>query len=271
MPRNDYLSERLKMKVRNRKGKKFNLFIQRVECSVYEKCGFSRYHYIDKPINKAAASYLIADAKGNPIAFIAFLNCTFKGCSNGLMVSRFVILPKYRGKGLSMPILSKVCGMLKAKKKRVFINTENPILGKALNRSKNFKGTTFDQKHRESEYDVKYAHRRGGYAWRKEYCGCAVYGYGSIMKKLAVMREKRKNHSLERRIENGKPMCVIYHIGTHVSERSSCQSVNRADVGGDCVSWDAVDGSCVKALCRSIGGRYKKVANGSGYEYVNTS
>ena len=269
--RSDLLSERLKMKVRNRKGKKFNLFIQRVECSVYDKLGFSRYHYIDKPINKAAASYLITGAKGNPIAFIAFLNCTFKGCSYGLMVSRFVILPKYRGKGLSMPILSKVCGMLKAKNKRVFINTENPILGKALTRSKNFKGTTFDQKHRESEYDVKYAHRRGGYAWRKEYCGCAVYGYGSIMKKLAVMREKRKNHSLERRIENRKPMCVKYYIGMHVRERSSCHSVNRAVVGCDCVSLDAVDGSCIKALCSSIGGRYKKVAKGSGYEYVDTS
>ena len=113
--------------------------------------------------------------------------------------------------------------------------------------------------------------RRGGYAWRKEYCGCAVYGYGSIMKKLAVMREKRKNHSLERRIENRKPMCVKYHIGTHIREGSSCHVVNRAVVGCDCVSWDAVDGSCIKALCRSIGGRYKKVANGSRDEHVNTS
>ena len=267
----DLLSERRRMKVRNRKGKKFNLFIQRVECSVYEKCGFSRYHYIDNPINKAAASYLITGAKGNPIAFIAFLNCTFKGCSNGLMVSRFVILPKYRGRGLSMPILGKVCGMLKAKKKRVFINTENPILGKALNRSKNFKGTTFDQKHRESEYDVKYAHRRGGYAWRKEYCGCAVYGYGSIMKKLAVMREKRKNLNLGNHAKNRKPMCVKCHISTHVRERSSCHVVNRAVVGGDCFSWDAVDGGYTQTLCAPIGGRYEKVANGSGYEYVNTS
>ena len=232
--RSDLLSERLKMKVRNRKGKKFNLFIQRVECSVYDKLGFSRYHYINKPINKAAASYLTTDAKGNPIAFIAFLNCTFKGCSNGLMVSRFVILPKYRGKGLSMPIMSKVCGMLKAKKMRVFINTENPILGKALDHSMSFKGTTFDRKHRESEYDVKYAHRRGGYAWRKEYCGCAVYGYGSIMKKLAVMREKRKNLNLGNHAENRKPMCVKCHISTHVREHSSYHFVNRAVVGGDC-------------------------------------
>lgn len=237
----DLLSERLKMKVRNKKGKKYNLFIQRVECNVYDKLLFSRYHYIDKPINKAAASYLITGAKGNPIAFIAFLNCTFKGCSNGLMVSRFVILPKYRGKGLSMPILSKVCGMLKAKKMRVFINTENPILGKALDRSKCFRGTTFDRKKRESEFDVKYAHRRGGYAWRKEYCGCAVYGYGSIMKKLAVMREKRKNLHLESHTENRKPMCVICHIGTHVCERSSCHAVSIA-VGGDAASLGAVGG-----------------------------
>lgn len=267
----DILSERFKMKVRNRKGKKFNLFIQRVECSVYDKLGFSRYHYIDKPINKAAASYLITGAKGNPIAFIAFLNHTFKGCPNGLMVSRFVILPKYRGKGFSIPILSKVCGMLKAKKKRVFINTENPILGKALDHSKCFRGTTFDQKKREIEYDEKYAHRRGGYAWRKEYSGSAVHGYGRMTMKLAVMREKRKNLNLQNHTENRNPICSIYHIGTHVDESPSCHAVNRAVVGGDCVSWDAVDGSCTKAICRSIGGRYEKVANGIGYKYADTS
>lgn len=239
----DLLSERRKMKVRNRRGKKFNLFIQRVECSVYEKCGFCRYHYIDKPINKAAASYLITGAKGNPIAFIAFLNHTFKGCPNGLMVSRFVILPKYRGKGLSMPILSKVCGMLKANKKRVFINTENPLLGKALDRSKCFMGTTFDHKKRKIEYDAKYAHRRGGYAWRKEYCGCAVYGYGSMLKKLSVIREKRKNINLEKCVKKAIPICAIYHIGSRVRERSSC-SMGKAVVGGDCASMGTVGGDC---------------------------
>lgn len=239
----DLLSEKRMMKVRNRKGKKFNLFIQRVECSVYEKCGFSRYHYIDKPINKAAASYLITGAKGNPIAFIAFLNHTFKGCPNGLMVSRFVILPKYRGKGLSMPILSKVCGMLKANKKRVFINTENPLLGKALDRSKCFVGTTFDHKKRKIEYDAKYAHRRGGYAWRKEYCGSAVYGYGSMLKKLSVIREKRKNINLEKCVKKAIPICAIYHIGSRVRERSSC-SMGKAVVGGDCASKGIVGGDC---------------------------
>lgn len=246
----DLLSHRFKMKVKNRKGKKFRLFIQRVECSVYEKCEFSRYHYIDKPINKAAASYLISSAKGKPIAFIAFLNCTFKGCSNGLMVSRFVILPKYRGKGLSMPILSKVCGMLKANKKRVFINTENPLLGKALDRSKCFMGTTFDHKKRKIEYDAKYAHRRGGVAWRKEFCGCAVYGYGSMLKKLSVIREKRKNINLEKCVEKAIPICAIYHIGSRVRERSSC-SMGKAVVGSDCASLGTVGGGC-RTL--SIGG-----------------
>lgn len=90
-------------------------------------------------------------------------------------------------------------------------------------------------------------HKRGGYAWRKEYCGCAVYGYGSIMKKLAVMREKRKNLNLGNHAENRKPMCVKYHIGMCVHERSSCHVVNRAVVGCDC----AVGGDC-RTL--SIGG-----------------
>ena len=260
----DILSERYKMKVKNRKGKKFNLFIQRVECSVYEKLRFSKYHYIEKPINKAAQSYLITGAKGNPIAFIAFLNCTFKGCSNGLMVSRFVILPQYRGKGLSVPILSKVCGMLKAMKKRVFINTENPILGKALNRSAYFKGTTFDQKMREAEYDVKYAHRRGGYAWRKEFCGYAVYGYGSMMKKLSVMRDKRVKREIKTMPKTHKPICVKYYIGTHVRERSSCNEVSIA-VSGDSASLGAISLGDCRLLSLSGGNQHERAIGAIGY------
>ena len=91
------------------------------------------------------------------------------------------------------------------------------------------------------------------------------------MKKLAVMREKRKNLNLGNHAENRKPMCVKCHISTHVREHSSYHFVNRAVVGGDCFSGDAVDGGYTQTLCAPIGGRYEKVANGSGYEYVNTS
>lgn len=208
----DYLSDRMKMKVWDKWGKTVNLSVQRVECSIYEKLGFSRYHYIQCPINKASMCLLVRTSKGKPLGFIGFLNHTFKNCPNGLMVSRFVILPQYQRRGLALPILTRICGMLKAEGYRVFINTENHHLGKALTRSYSFRGTTFDQKERYIQYDAKYRHRRGGFAYRKEYCGSNVYGYGRMLKEVNVMREnKGKVVEISGKANDNKEVKPIYH------------------------------------------------------------
>ena len=189
----DALSERKLMKVVSMKGKKHKLYIQRVECNAYDDLGFSQCHYIDKPINKAAMCFLVSTAKGQPLAFLGFLNHTFKGCSNGIKVSRFVILPHHHGKGLAMPILSVVCGMLKSRGYRVFINTENPRLGEGLVNSSDYRCTTFNCVNRTIKMDDRYKHRRSGTAYRVEYIGDGVHGYSQLLGRVADMRAQRES------------------------------------------------------------------------------
>ena len=190
----DLLSERFKMKVVDKKGKKRNLYIQRVECGVYEKLGFSRYDYVGgKPINKAAMCFLVTTSKGQPLGFLGFLNHTFKGCSNGMKVSRFVLSPQFRGKALALPILSRTCGILKSRGYRVFINTESHKLGGRLMASCNYRSTTFNCVNRAIKKDDRYKGRRSGTAYRLEYCGNSVYGYGIMLGKLADMRARKLN------------------------------------------------------------------------------
>lgn len=187
----DVLSHRQLMKVKSLKGRKHNLYIQRVECSVYDTLGFSQYHCIDKPINKAAMCFLVTTAKGQPLGFLGFLNHTFKGCPNGMMVSRFVILPQFQHRGLTAPILGKVCGMLRTKGYRVYLNTENPKLGEMLLNCGSFKPTTFNGLYRDIKEDRRYRHRRSGTAYRLQYCGERVYGYGHLLGRVADMRAKK--------------------------------------------------------------------------------
>ena len=210
----DALSERKPLKFVSLKGKKQKLFIQRVECDAYDSLGFSQYHYIDKPINKAAMCFLVSTAKGQPLAFLGFLNHTFRGCSNGVKVSRFVILPQYQGKGLAMPILSAVCGMLKSRGYRVFINTENPRLGEGLVSSSNYRCTTFNCVNRTIKMDVRYKHRRNGTAYRVEYIGDSVHGYSQLLGRVADMRAQME--SIQPKME-GK----VYVIPTYYGYVSS--------------------------------------------------
>lgn len=196
----DILSDRLLMKVVDKKGKKHNLYFQRVECAVYEKLGFSRYDYVGgKPINKAAMCFLVTTSKGQTLGFLGFLNHTFKGCSNGMKVSRFVLSPQFRGKGLALPILSRTCGILKSKGYRVFINTESHKLGGRLMASCNYRSTTFNCVNRAIRKDDRYKGRRSGKAYRLEYCGNSVYGYGIMLGKLADMRARNLNCRVKRK------------------------------------------------------------------------
>lgn len=206
----DILSDRLLMKVVDKKGKKHNLYIQRVECGVYEKLGFSRYDYVGgKPINKAAMCFLVTTSKGQPLGFLGFLNHTFKGCSNGMKVSRFVLSPQFRGKALALPILSRTCGILKSRGYRVFINTESHKLGGRLMASCNYRSTTFNCVNRAIRKDDRYKGRRSGTAYRLEYCGNIVYGYGIMLGKLSDMRARKLN--LNCQVKRKQPFTPTSH------------------------------------------------------------
>ena len=191
----DVLTQRHKVKMWV-KGKKQTLYVQRVSSSIYERFGFSQYHYMVKPINKGAMCLLFTDKKNRPIAFVGLLNHTFKGCRNGIMVSRFVILPKFQKRGLSLPILKAVGGMLSASGYQMYINTQNKQLGEALGRRKCFVGTTFDQVDRSGEHDKTHRNRIWGKAWRKKYCGGRLYGYSELFRKVDILRKKVSKNSI---------------------------------------------------------------------------
>jgi hypothetical protein len=197
------------------KGKRVTLHVQRVSSSVYKRFGFSQYHYIDKPINKGAMCLLFTDKKNRPIAFVGLLNHTFKGCRNGIMVSRFVILPKFQKRGLSLPILKAVGGMLSASGYQMYINTQNKQLGEALGRRKCLGGTTFDKKYRKYKIADTHRNRIDGYGWRKKYCGRKLYGYSELFKKVGILRKKVSNNSISNDNIHSKILYPIYSLSNN--------------------------------------------------------
>lgn len=177
------------IKIEQNKQKPLTAYIERVESSEYKRLGFQELHYMKEDLNKSFTCLLITNKRGSPIAFIALRNHTFKGCSNGIMVSRFVIKPTYQRRGLSVPLLSLIGGMLKADGKRLFINTHLEGFGKALGKSESFKGTTTDLQERKNTNDGKCKNRQSGIAYRKEFIGDIVKGYGKLFSKIASLRE----------------------------------------------------------------------------------
>lgn len=183
------LYKRRAISIKQNKTKPLSAYIERVESCEYKRLGFQDYHYMQEDLNKSFNCLLITNKRGSPLAFIALRNHTFKGCSNGIMVSRFVIKPTYQRRGLSVPLLSLIGGMLKADGKRLFINTHLEGFGKALSKSKSFKGTTTDLRERKNTNDGKCKNRQSGIAYRKEFIGDIVKGYGKLFSKIASLRE----------------------------------------------------------------------------------
>ena len=208
---NDILSSRRKIKLRSSKGKRINLYIQRVECSVYDSYGFKQHHYMTEDI-KGFMSFLFTTPKGKPFAFVAVRNQPHRGCRNGMMVSRIVILPKYQGKGYSVALTSLMGGLMAAKGQLMYINTHKKRYGTALGQSRNFKSTTFDDKDRGNTNDGKYKNRQGGKAYRKKYVGRAIYGYKDLFCDIETMRTRAKHIDEERTdsMKVGYPFFTAY-------------------------------------------------------------
>lgn len=204
----DILSNRRKIKLRSSKGKRISLYIQRVECSVYDSYGFKQHHYMSENI-KGFMSFLFTTPKGKPFAFVAVRNQPHRGCRNGMMVSRIVILPKYQGKGYSVALTSLMGGLLAAKGLLMYINTHKERYGMALGESRNFESTTFDDKDRGNTDDGKYKNRQGGIAYRKKYVGRAIYGYKDLFCDINTMRTKAKDIE-EGRTDSIKVVCPFY-------------------------------------------------------------
>lgn len=163
------LSNAYPLMIRTQRGKRHTCYIQRVECSLYYKLGFDKYHYQNGELSKGSMGLLLSSRRNKPLGFIVLRNQTFRGCSNAMMVSRYVILPTFQRRGLSIKILEAVGAMLKKRGMRLYINTHLEAFGEALGRCGTFKSTTTDRIIRRNTSDGKYRKRQDGVAYRKMY------------------------------------------------------------------------------------------------------
>lgn len=197
--------------------KHINLFVQRVERSVYMKLGLSTLHYMKEPINKGATCLLFTDLKGRNVAFVGLINNPSRSYPNGVIVSRIIVFPQFQHRGLAVPILDKVGAMLAAKRLQLFINTEHKSFGKRLDASICWIGTTFDKKVRTYyENDATHRNRKGGVMWRKRFVGRALYGYSELFEKVAVLREKIASLVIDDGVRQGARRAEIRHISPSV-------------------------------------------------------
>lgn len=173
--------------------KRTDLYVQRVESVLYKRMGWDVKHYLDQEgatFNKSHFSLIFTDSKDRCIAFVGYRNITFKGCRNGIMISRIVIAPRFQHRGLSVIILNLVGAMLSASGYKLYFNTELPWFGKKVGESNCWIGTAMDGKYRKAPCDARNKHRRSGVAWRKKYVGKVLRGYSDLFLKDDVLRSR---------------------------------------------------------------------------------
>ena len=185
------LSARYPISLQTRRGRDCQCYIQRVESSLYYDLGFDKYHYLDGALSRGSLGLLIYSRRLKPLAFVVLRNQTFKGCSNAMMVSRFVIFPAFQHRGLSTSIIATIGGMLKSRNMRLFINTHIDSFGNALGNCGKFKSTSTDRVKRSNTKDAKCKNRQGGIAYRKEYCGEAILCHNVLFTAVNILRERR--------------------------------------------------------------------------------
>lgn len=184
------------------KHKRMDLYVQRVESSLYKRMGWDNMHYLDyegAKFNKSHHSLIFTDSKGRCIAYVAYANHTFRRCKNGIMISRYIISPKFQHKGLSIKILNLVGAMLTASGYVLYFNTELKWFGKKVGESDCWDGTINDARFREAPSDTRNKNRRSGVAYRKKYVGKPLMGYSNLFLKVGVLRSRmaRVNASMK--------------------------------------------------------------------------
>lgn len=173
--------------------KRTDMYVQRVESVLYKRMGWDGMHYLDQggaTFNESHFSLIFTDSKDRCIAFVGYANHTFRRCTNGIMISRIVVAPRFQHKGLSVIILNLVGAMLSASGYKLYFNTELPWFGKKVGKSNCWIGTAMDRKYRKAPCDARNKHRRSGVAWRKKYVGKALRGYSDLFLKDDVLRSR---------------------------------------------------------------------------------
>ena len=170
-----------------------DVYVQRVESSLYKRMGWDNMHYLDYEganFNKSHHSLIFTDSKGRCIAYVAFANHTFRRCKNGIMISRYIISPFFQHRGLSIKILNLVGAMLTASGYVLYFNTELEWFGKKVGESDCWDGTVNDARFREAPCDNRNKNRRSGVAYRKKYVGKPLRGYSNLFLKVGVLRSR---------------------------------------------------------------------------------
>lgn len=213
-----------------------DFYVQRVETALYKRMGWAELHYIDQAkgtFNKGCLSLMFTDSKDRCIAYVALLNKTHKGCSNGMIVSRFVIAPQFQGRGYSKVILNLVGAMVAASGYILYFNTRLKWLGDSMNSNVNWVGSVFDGRVRKVANDPKYRNRTQGYACRKRYVGKCLKGFSHLFNKVNVLRERVKN-------------CVV-SVGCNNDNNALCTEIFHADcVANDMLVYNII--RCCKGL-----------------------
>ena len=189
---------------------RMDLYVQRVESSLYNRMGWDSMHYLDQQgtkFNPSHPSLMFTDSKDRCIAYVAYHNHTHRGCKNGIMISRIVVAPQFRGRGLSVVILNLVGAMLTASGYVLYFITELDGYGNKVGESGCWKGTTFDDRFRNTPSDARNKHRRGGKASHKKYVGKALVCYSDLFLKVAVLRS---------RVAKKEAVSTVPHTGADV-------------------------------------------------------
>lgn len=105
--------------------------VEIVRADVSAWSGFSRHHYLDHTLHRAAHVY-VGLVEGQPAILCALMPLVHGVVRNAKRVSRIVTLPDFQGIGLAGHMLDAVGGALKAQGTGLYITTSHPAMIRAL-------------------------------------------------------------------------------------------------------------------------------------------
>lgn len=166
---------------------KISLQVSRCESETWNF--FKIHHYLTQEVNKSC-KFLLFEWYDKPIGIVAIINQPRNGCPNGFALSRTVVLPDFQGMGLGAKISEFASAIIKNEGGVIFIKTVNPALGIYMNNSKNWRGTSKNNKMRkDTNTDNKARNRLERVSYCHEYIGEAISGYEELLLPIGEMRK----------------------------------------------------------------------------------
>ena len=173
-----------------RRRPEISLQVSRVEAETWDF--FKKHHYLTEDVNKSC-KFLLFEWNDKPVGIVAIINQPRKGCPNGFAISRIVITPDFQGMGLGVKLSEFAGGIIRNQDGLCFIKTVNPALGEYFNKSKLWRGTTFNGKiSQHAKFDKKASSRLQRISYCHEYIGDSISGYEELLLPINEMRSKNE-------------------------------------------------------------------------------